>query len=95
MADLKTVKRLDISSVAKLEAAMMAIIYGIMGALVTIGGIFTLLIGRGFSTLGMGLGMLILGSAIGYIAGYIVGALCAWIYNILATKVGGIKVELE
>ncbi|OGJ46916.1 hypothetical protein A2344_00400 [Candidatus Peregrinibacteria bacterium RIFOXYB12_FULL_41_12] len=95
MADMKMVKRLDISSVAKLQATMMAVMYGIMGALTTLGGVFALLFGQGFNLIGMGLGMLILGAAFGYIIGYIGGALGAWIYNMLAAKVGGIKIELE
>ncbi|MFA6528409.1 MAG: hypothetical protein WCT46_02615 [Candidatus Gracilibacteria bacterium] len=95
MADLKTIKRLDIGSVAKFYATMMAVMYGIMGALSTIGGVFALLFGGGFKMIGMGLGMLILGAAVGYIVGYLAGALGAWIYNMIAGKIGGIKIELE
>lgn len=94
MAEMQTVNSMGIKSVAKFQATMMAVMYGLAGALMTLFGVIALLFGQGFSVIGMGLGVLILGALFGWVVGYLGGALGAYIYNIVAGKIGGIQIEL-
>ncbi len=97
MAEMKTVKSLDVGSVAKIQATIFAAMYALGGALTLVFSLIGPLLGfegTGFGVI-VALGAMIVGAIVGFIIGYIAGALGAFIYNIVAGKVGGIKVELE
>lgn len=106
---MKTLKKLDVMSVAKFMAVMYAIISFIMalfGALFanmfsSIGGSFMMQSGiEGADAMqtavgGFSIVALITAPIMGAIGGFIGGAISAFIYNIVAKWVGGIKIELE
>jgi hypothetical protein len=93
---MKEIKSMDVLSVGKIYALVMAIIG-------FIGGIIIALVGSAASTFsrpgmwGAGLGVLsIIVLPIVYgIIGFIIGVIAAAIYNLVARWVGGIKIELK
>jgi len=95
---MKEVKKLDVMSVA----VVTCIIYAIIGLIFAIlGGLFMGMISAvlpygGSSRVGLGFGMamVILYPLIFGFCGFIGGALSAFIYNLVAKWVGGIKFEL-
>ncbi len=89
------IRRLDPMSVAKLEGLLLAIVGLIVGIFVAI-----TTVASGVSAglgIGAGLGVFaIIAMPIAYgIFGFIGGGLGAVIYNFCASKVGGIKIEIE
>jgi hypothetical protein len=95
------IKRVGILSVAKIQAAIMAVFGLIIGVIY---GLFFMLFGAmmmsqtaggGVSTLVIGLLMMV-GIPIMYgVIGFIAGAIGALIYNLAAGFAGGIELELE
>ena len=95
---MKTVKRFDVRSVAK----TMAILYGCF-ALIFVP--FILLMSLGVFASGqkeagfaMGVGGIVIAIVAPFIyAGmaFVMGAFLAWLYNMIASKFGGIQVEIE
>lgn len=89
-------KRLEVLSVAKLQAVLMAVI-----GLIT--GIFYALLGAAFSVLagpaglggGLGFFAIIVLPIIYAVIGFILGAISAFLYNLIAGWVGGIEIEFE
>lgn len=92
---MKTLKKIGIKSCARFYAATMAVLYGIGGAIMVLMGLGVFLLGGGYYMLGGGVAVLIFGALFGWVIGYLMGALCAWIYNMIAERIGGIQVELE
>jgi hypothetical protein len=82
-----TLKRLDVLSVAKIEAAFLGIVALVEGLLA---GGFVL----GFSVNGALLGA-VGGLIIGLILGFVVGAIGAFLYNVIASFVGGYKFTFD
>lgn len=94
------IARLGVMSIAKIAAAVYATIAVIPGVFVVLGilvnmstsGGFLSGRGPGFALL-FGVGMVI-GLPIVYGAmGFIFGALSAWVYNFVASKIGGVVIE--
>ncbi len=91
---MKTIKKIDVMSLAKIQAVIVGAIYFLMGAGVS------LLSGR-YPGLGEQLGIPVglmgfVGVTItGLIMGFIVGVVVALVYNLVAPKVGGIKIEID
>jgi membrane-associated HD superfamily phosphohydrolase len=89
-------KRLDVLSVAKVYATILAIIGFILGIVTAI---ISITIGAtlGWAVLGIGFGVLaiiILPILFG-IMGFVFGAIGAFLYNVAAGRIGGIKLEFE
>lgn len=97
MATQKLVlKKIDVLSVAKLEGLLLAIIGLIIGIIVaiisvTIGAMTSLgSMGAGYGILAIIIMPIYLG-----VMGFVVGAVGAFLYNIVAGWIGGIKLEFE
>jgi hypothetical protein len=88
------IKKLDIMSVAKLEAVLMAVMGLVMGIMI---GVFGMAMGAMFGSvpagIGVGLASIIAVPIFYGIMGFIAGAIGAWLYNMAAKWVGGIKIE--
>jgi len=84
------IRRIDPMSFAKI----FAVIYAVMGM---IGGIFFAVIGSAIPGMGssFGLGAIILFPILYGVIGFIVTAIMAWIYNLVAGWVGGVRIETE
>ena len=91
---MKTVKKVDIMSMAKVQAVICAIFGLILGITVALfGGIIGSVSG---SVMGVwGIASIIILPILYAIFGFIAGALGAVFYNLAAGWVGGIEVELE
>lgn len=93
---MKTIKRLDVLSVAKLHGAVLALFALIVGLVFTLfAGLFGSLVDAPGFGIVSGLGMTIGGVVLYGIMGFISGAVGAFFYNVVAKKIGGIKIELE
>jgi hypothetical protein len=91
-----TVKKLDIMSVAKIQAVIGAIIGFFIGLLAAVASSFVGTVagsamGMGFAALGIA--AIIVVPIFYGIASFIGGAIGAFIYNIVAERIGGIKFE--
>ncbi|MBP7460322.1 MAG: hypothetical protein KBA26_03460 [Candidatus Delongbacteria bacterium] len=93
---IKKIRRLGVLSVAKL--------YGILTGLIgLLAGVMLAIVGSVMKNLSPSLGMIsdfgmaavIVMPIIYGLIGFIVGAVIAWIYNLLAGLIGGIEVDLE
>jgi len=95
---MKTVKRFDVMSVAKVAGATygcMSLIFVPFLLLFSVG-----MLASGQKGVGMigGVGGVVFAVAIPFIyavMGFLMGALMAWLYNLVASKFGGIQVEIE
>lgn len=97
---MKTVKSVGVMSVAKLEAVIMAIAGLIMGVLyafasASLGVLGTVVGGSAGFLLGFGLLSIVVMPVLFAIMGFIAGAIGAFLYNIVAGKVGGIELEFD
>lgn len=87
------VKKIDIMSMAKVEAIICAIFGLILGIIIALfGGIVGSLSGSSMG--GWGVGAIIIVPILYGIIGFISGAIGAVIYNLAAGWVGGIEIEL-
>ncbi len=92
-------KKFDIMSVAKIYAILMAIfgfIVGLMTAIAgaAIGGAAGAAVpGMGAAIGGMALAAIIIMPIMYAIFGFIAGAIGAWLYNLVAERIGGIQFE--
>jgi hypothetical protein len=86
----------DVMSCAKIMGAL----YGCLGLIILpfflLGGIGSLIFGQGFgaSSIAM-LFLAILAPVIYGAMGFVMGALTAWIYNLVARRIGGLCLELK
>lgn len=103
MTEARTVKRIPVGAVALIVAVISAVIsfiYGIFSAVFILGGAASLntilpegvSIGSGAT---LGITVIIAATIGGFIGGYIVTAIAALLYNWLAPRIGGIKLEFE
>lgn len=89
MGDTAVLKKLGVLSVAKLEAVVFAVVGLIEGIL--------------FAAIGASLGLYDIGGILSIVTmpilfgilGFIAGAVGAFIYNLIAGKIGGIEMEFE
>lgn len=92
------IKYVDPLSLAKVSAAISAIIGLIVGLLLTILAlpVLTIIAAAGFGGIGTGLGIasIVIFPITGGIGGFIGGAIIAVIYNFIAPRIGGIKINL-
>ena len=100
-----TIKKIDAIQCGKVMAVLTALTYLIAGILMTLFlGLFSAML---YAIPGMNASALVAGGVIGglimtvvmvifgLIFGFISGIICAWIYNVVAGMVGGIKLDLE
>jgi hypothetical protein len=95
---MQRVKRFGVLSVAKI----MGIIYGAMGLLLIpfflLGSSAMLLqkdIPHAGGAMAMGLVFAVMAPVVYGVMGFLFGAFSAWLYNLIANKVGGIEIQLE
>ncbi|TKJ17183.1 hypothetical protein CEE44_01455 [Candidatus Woesearchaeota archaeon B3_Woes] len=93
---MKTIKKLGVLSVAKIQGVIMAFIGLLYGIVYTIfGNLSDVLAEAGAVGVGLGYaGIIILPFFYG-IFGFIGGAFVAFLYNNVADRVGGIQIELK
>jgi uncharacterized membrane protein len=100
---LKTVKKVPVGALALIVAvidAIVSFIYGVFTAVFILGGAASLnsVLPEGVS-LGSGatlaITVIIMATIGGFIGGYILTAIVALLYNWLAPRIGGIKLEFE
>lgn len=92
---MKTIKKLGVMSVAKLQAAIGAVLGIFIGLIFAIIGTATKLTGQPAPFAGLGFFAIIVFPIIYGIGGFVFGAIGAWLYNIFAKWFGGIEIELE
>jgi len=95
---MKTVKRFDVMSVGK----MVGLVYGCISLIFVP---FLLLVSAGMVASGQkdvgfigGVGGVVFAVVIPFVytaMGFLMGAFMAWVYNLVASKFGGIQVEIE
>lgn len=92
---MKTVSRIDVLSCARMNAIVTGFIGGVIAALyalmILLGG---LAMGR-FAYVLIGLAVIIFVPLLYGLVGFVFGALIAAVYNLVAKKFGGIKIELK
>jgi hypothetical protein len=96
---MKEVRKVDVMSVAKIHAAFGAILGLITGIAMTAITASVGMLGMAVPVAGVAmmfgaLSIIIMPILYG-IGGFVVGAICAFLYNIIASKVGGIVIELK
>lgn len=94
---MATLKNIDIMSLAKI----LAVVYAILGliiavVLVAFGGAFAAVFGTGTAKLfGVGIAILFTIPVFLLIFGFAIGAIEAWLYNVVAERLGGIGIVLK
>ena len=87
-----SLRSIDVMSCAK----MMGAIYGCIGLIIVpfflLAGFTSLLSGHGSVAF---LFLVVLAPALYGAMGFVVGALMAWVYNLVARRIGGMKLELK
>jgi hypothetical protein len=103
MAELRTVTKIPVGAVALIVAvidAVISFIYGVISAIFILGGAASLnsILPAGVSV-GSGatlaITVIITATIGGFIGGYIITAIVALVYNWLAPRIGGVKLEFE
>lgn len=94
---MKEIKSFDVFSLGKLQALMMVFVIALVGIIFIIVGLLTLLFSflGGLTLIGIGLAILIFGGILYGLVGFIFGLIFGGIYNWIAKKFGGIKLELN
>jgi len=93
---MKELKEIDVISLAKVQAAIMAVFGFILGLFqAIIGGIFGAAEGMGGMAAGLGFLAIIVSPIVAAIAGFVQGAIIAFVYNLIADWIGGIEIDLE
>jgi hypothetical protein len=88
------VKKVDPVSIGKYLAGIYLLIFMIIGAFMIVGGLFALIMGEWELVL-IGLGVATLGAAFYAMIGFVAGVIGGFIYNVVASKMGGIRIVLE
>lgn len=93
---MKRLTRIDVMSTAKIYALMMAVFGLLLGAMLAIMNYFlpTAAI-EPEATYKLGWSAIVIFPIIYGLMGFLSGALMAWLYNLLAAKMGGIKLEIK
>lgn len=97
----KILKKLGVLSLAKMEGGIMAVIGLIIGIIFTIVG--TIMGGDIFGRpaisaifdAGLGFLLIIIVPILYAVAGFILGAIGAFLYNIIAERIGGVEMDFE
>lgn len=91
---MKTLTKIGVMSVAKIQALITGALYLLMGVIANIIGLKNpeLIMGAGIQ---LGITALITYTLAGLIGGFVIGALIAYLYNLLAPRIGGIQIELR
>jgi hypothetical protein len=98
---MQRVKRLGVLSVAKIQAAVMGVMGLIVGliyaVILVVTGIIAVASGTkaGIFMVFGALAAVILAPLFYAVIGFVFGALSAWVYNLVAARLGGIEIELE
>jgi len=98
---MQKVKRFGILSVAKIQSAVMGamgLFIGLIYAVIlTVTGIIAVIGGTkaGIMMIVGAVAAVVLVPILYAVIGFVFGALSAWVYNIVAGRVGGIELELE
>ena len=98
---MQKVKRFGILSVAKIQSAVMGVMGLFIGliyaVILTVTGIIAVIGGTkaGIMMLVGAVAAVVLVPILYAVIGFVFGALSAWVYNIVAGRVGGIELELE
>lgn len=91
---MKTITKVGVLSIAKIQSLITGVIYFILGVIIN-------LLGRGSPELVQQTGLqtgtmaLVTYTLTGLIGGFIAGAVIALLYNLLAPRIGGIELELK
>ncbi len=92
-------RRIDPLSAAKVYAVVLAVMMFVFalpaGCMMSMVGSITGEVGAGAFGAGMGFFLLILYPLFGLILGFISGFLMAWIYNLVAERIGGVELEFD
>ena len=91
---MKKVTKIGVMSLAKVQAAVMGIVYFLASAVVNVIGVKNPELA---ASIGIPSGIMgVVGSAIsGILIGFVTGAVVALVYNMVAPKVGAIEIELK
>ena len=90
-------KRIGVLSLAKIYAVLMAITGLILGVIVAVMGLIAGQASEGLYQVSPKIGLvgIILFPILYGIAGFIIGALTAWLFNLAAKYFGGLELELD
>ena len=99
---MTTIRRIDVLSSAKVYSALMTVVGLIAGAFVSLFAILGASMAAGMGDepgaglLGVifGIGAIIVLPIVYGVMGFIVGAIQAFVYNVVASRIGGIQIEL-
>jgi hypothetical protein len=89
-------RRIDPMSYAKIAgaiAAMLGLVIGVLYAFFLFA--FSSLLGGESIGVALGLGMIILFPLLYGVLAFLIGLLSAWLYNVVAERVGGIEMEFD
>ena len=92
---MQTIKKLGVMSVAKIEGVLGVVIGIIIGILVFIAGSAASALTGASSVGSLGALSIIIFPIIYGIMLFIFGAIFAWVYNVIAGRIGGIQIDLE
>ena len=98
---MQRLKRVGVLSFAKIQSAVMGVmglIFGLIyGAILGVTGIITVVGGSkaGIMMLVGGVAAVVLLPLLYAALGFVFGALSAWVYNVVAGRIGGLEIELE
>ncbi|MBN2112068.1 hypothetical protein JW707_03120 [Candidatus Woesearchaeota archaeon] len=91
---MKTITKIGVMSVAKIQALLTGVMYLLMGLVATIVGIRNPEIIQQ-AGLQAGWGYVLTYTITGLVGGFILGLVIAYLYNLLAPKIGGIQIEIK
>ena len=94
---MREIRKIDLMSYGKIMAAIMAIFGFVMGLVVSIAALFAGSLSTatfGFAAV-FGVLAIILLPIIYAIIGFVMGIIGAAIYNFIASKIGGVKIDLK
>ena len=92
---MQTIKKLGVMSVAKIEGALGVVIGLIIGILVFVAGSVASAMTGTPSVGSLGPLSIIIFPVVYGIMLFIFGAIFAWVYNVIAGRIGGIQIDLE
>ncbi len=94
----RELKAIDVMSMATVSAVILAIFGFIAGIIAALGAgmvsAFDTVAGMGMLSAYMGVAAIVFFPILYAIIGFVMGAITAFIYNIIAQKVGGVKLDL-
>ncbi len=93
---MKVLKKVSLLSVANV-LGMMGVVWGLVIAILAIalGGLITSVLPGAGAAVGVGIISIIVFPLTYGIVGFVAGVICALLYNIVAKRIGGIKIDLK